>query len=200
MTGAGQPSAFACGLTWLALGLALILLALGIAWYGLSLEVQSRFWHNIFGRLEGPMTFRFYLQPAMAFFAALVDGMRDVKFGHKSFFWTKVNDPAHQHGRLREGLIPTARIVLLGLSMDIIYQFKVFDRFYPAEALMMALLLAVIPYSDGASSAWPAGGCGVPLRSSSWLRCQRSPVSPGQTKFPSNCRRAAPACRSSARA
>jgi hypothetical protein len=30
--------------------------------------------------------------------------------------------------------------------MDAIYQFKVFDRFYPVEALMMALLLAVIPY------------------------------------------------------
>ena len=30
--------------------------------------------------------------------------------------------------------------------MDAIYQFKALDRFYPVEALMMALLLAVIPY------------------------------------------------------
>ena len=30
--------------------------------------------------------------------------------------------------------------------MDVIYQFKEFDRFYPAEAAMMALLLAVLPY------------------------------------------------------
>ena len=30
--------------------------------------------------------------------------------------------------------------------MDVIYQFKALDRFYPVEALMMALLLAVIPY------------------------------------------------------
>jgi hypothetical protein len=37
-------------------------------------------------------------------------------------------------------------VVLLGLSMDAIYQFRVFDRFYPVEALMMAVLLAVIPY------------------------------------------------------
>ena len=37
-------------------------------------------------------------------------------------------------------------MVLLGISMDVIYQFKVLDRFYPVEALMMAILLAVIPY------------------------------------------------------
>jgi hypothetical protein len=146
MTTANEPSAFARTLTWLALVLSVAMLLLGIAWYGFSLEVQSRFWHNIFGRLEGPMTFRFYLQPTMAFIAALTDGLRDVRHGHKSFFWTRHGDPGTQHGRLREGLTATARIVFLGLSMDIIYQLKVLDHFYPAEAFMMAVLLAVIPY------------------------------------------------------
>ncbi len=146
MTDARQPSAFARFLTWLALSLSLLMLALGIYWYGWSIEVHQRFWHNIFGRLEGPMTFRFYLQPTMAFIAALHDGIRDVKAGHSSFFWTARHDTAVRHGRLREGLTSTARIVLLGLSMDVIYQLKVLDQFYPAEAFMMALLLAVIPY------------------------------------------------------
>ena len=146
MTATSQPSKFALALTWLAVGLSLVLLALGIVWYGWSLEVHHRFWHNIFGRLEGPMTFRFYLQPAMAFLAALHDGIRDVRLGHKSFFWTKANDPAEQHGRLCEGLTSVARVILLGISMDVIYQFKVLDRFYPAEAVTMAILLAVIPY------------------------------------------------------
>ena len=146
MSDPSHPSTFARIQTWLAVALSLGLLALGIAWYGLSLEVHQRFWHNISSRLEGPMTFRFYLQPTMAFIAALYDGIRDAKAGHKSFFWTKVDDPEQQHGRMREGLTATARIVLLGLSMDTIYQFKVFDHFYPAEAFMMAILLAVIPY------------------------------------------------------
>ena len=111
------------------------MLALGIAWYGFSIEVHHRFWHNIAGRLEGPMTFRFILQPTMAFIAALADGIRDVKAGHKSFFWTRVDDPEHQHGRLREGAFATSRLALLGLSMDIIYQFKVLDHFYPGRGL-----------------------------------------------------------------
>ncbi len=30
--------------------------------------------------------------------------------------------------------------------MDVIYQFLVFETFYPAQALLIALLLAFIPY------------------------------------------------------
>ena len=133
-------------MTWLAVALSAVLLVLGAYWYGWSIEVHRRFWADIFERLHGPMTFRFYLQPVMAALAALPDGIRDARLGHKSFFWSTWWDKSASAGRLREGAISTARVVLLGLSMDMIYQFKVLDRFYPVEALMMAVLLAVIPY------------------------------------------------------
>lgn len=145
MTAAG-PSALARAMTWLVVALAAVLLILGIYWYGWSMEIHRRFWADIFDRIHGPMTFRFYLQPTMAAIAALPDGINDAKLGHKSFFWSALWDSSAPKGRLREGLISTARVVLLGLSMDVIYQFKVLDRFYPGEALMMAILLAVIPY------------------------------------------------------
>jgi hypothetical protein len=47
---------------------------------------------------------------------------------------------------LREGLNATARIILLGLVMDVIYQLIVLKTFYPNEALVIALLLAFVPY------------------------------------------------------
>jgi hypothetical protein len=119
---------------------------LGISWYGWSIEVHHRFWADIFERVHGPMTFRFYLQPTMALLAAIPDGIRDARLGHKSFFWSALWDKSASAGRLREGAVSTARVVLLGISMDVIYQLKVLDRFYPAEALMMAILLAVLPY------------------------------------------------------
>jgi hypothetical protein len=140
------PSTVARIMTWLVVAISAVLLVLGIARYGWSWEVHQRFWADIFDRLHGPMTFRFYLQPTMALIAALHDGIKDTRSGHKSFSWTALWDPTQKGGRLREGLTSTARVVLLGLSMDGIYQFKVFDRFYPVEALMMAILLAVIPY------------------------------------------------------
>jgi hypothetical protein len=143
---AAKESPFALYFTWFALVLSAVLLALGVYWYGFSLDVQQRFWNDIADRIHGPMTFRFILQPAMALIAAIADGVSDARHGHKSFFWSVHGDPTQRAGRLREGLMSTARVVLLGISMDVIYQFKVFDQFYPAEAVMMALLLAVIPY------------------------------------------------------
>jgi hypothetical protein len=61
-------------------------------------------------------------------------------------FWTALLDPTQPRGRLREGLMSTSQMALIGLAMDMVYQFKVFDRFYPVEAAMMVLLLAVLPY------------------------------------------------------
>jgi hypothetical protein len=140
------PSRFAIAKAWLAVALAVLLLAWGVLRYGISLEVHQRFWGNIADRVHGPMSLRFFLQPSMAFIFALIDGIKDARFGHKSFFWTALRDPSQQRGRLREGLISVANVILFGISLDVIYQFKVFDRFYPVEALMMAILLAVIPY------------------------------------------------------
>ncbi len=143
---AKQPSDFARILSWLAVALSAVLLALGAYWYGWSVDIHHRFWADIFDRAHGPMTFRFYLQPTMALLAALPDGIRDTRLGHKSFFWSAWWNKNASAGRLREGLASIARVMLLGISMDVIYQFRALGRFYPVEALMMALLLAVIPY------------------------------------------------------
>ena len=92
------------------------------------------------------MTFRIILQPTMAAIAALHDGIRDAREGHKSFFWTTWFDSSQSGGRLREGLSSVARVLMLGICMDVIYQFKELNTFYPAEAAVTAILLAVVPY------------------------------------------------------
>jgi hypothetical protein len=140
------PSRLTLAMTWAVVAITTALLVLGVAWYGVSWEVHERFWTDVFGRLHGPMTLRFYLQPTLALVAALKDGTKDVTLGHKAFFWTALWDPTQPRGRLREGLASTSQMALVGLAMDLIYQFKVFDRFYPVEAVMMVLLLAVMPY------------------------------------------------------
>ncbi len=130
----------------LALALIIALIALGLIWYGFSAEVDQRIWRDLFDRAGGPMTFRFVLQPAMAGLAALRDGIRDARTGRTPYLWTVLTDPAARGDRLREGWIATARIILLGLGMDVAYQVIVLDRFYPGEAVIVAILLAFIPY------------------------------------------------------
>ncbi|WP_329647705.1 hypothetical protein [Hyphomicrobium sp.] len=126
--------------------LAVILLALGGIWYGASTESLQRMWHDLTGRPAGPMSFRFILQPIMATVAAIGDGLNDARLGRSPYFWTVLSNPTKRGARLQEGLVSTARIILLGLGMDAIYQMKVFGTFYPVEALIVALVLAFVPY------------------------------------------------------
>lgn len=122
------------------------LLVLGVAMHGLSVPVFERIWQNLLERPGGPMTFRFVLQPIMATIAALLDGVRDARTGRDPYLWTILTNPAQRGTRLHEGLVATARVILLGLCMDLIYQFIVFDTFHPAEAVIVAGLLAFVPY------------------------------------------------------
>jgi hypothetical protein len=120
--------------------------AFGVVVYGLSDEVRHRVWEQLIARPTGPMAFRFILQPVMAGIAALRDGIEDAKSRRSPYFWTLLANPLERGGRLREGLIATARVILLGLGMDLIYQLIVLKTFYPGEAVIVAIALAFFPY------------------------------------------------------
>jgi len=62
------------------------------------------------------------------------------------YFSCIMGNPLERAERLGEGLNATARIILLGLVMDAIYQAIALKRFYPAEAAIAALLFAFVPY------------------------------------------------------
>lgn len=118
----------------------------GVSWYGISTDTLERVWQNLADRPGGPMTFRIILQPTMAAIAAVVDGTKDAKSGRSPYLWTILTDPSKRSQRMLEGLISTARIILLGLSMDVIYQLVVLKTFFPAEAAFVAIMLAFVPY------------------------------------------------------
>jgi len=125
---------------------AALLIVAGVLWHGVALENFQRMWSNLTERPSGPMAFRFILQPSMAAAAAIRDGVHDARTERSPYLWTILRQPEKRIARLREGLDATARIVLLGLTMDVIYQVTVFKMFYPVEALIIALLLAFVPY------------------------------------------------------
>jgi len=127
--------------------LTVLLIVAGILWYGVTLDTLQRLWHNLIERSDAPMRFRFVLQPLMAAAFAIRDGLRDARAGRAPFFTTILWRPLERAGRLREALNATARIILLGLLMDLIYQILVFRRFFPNEAVIIALLLGFVPYA-----------------------------------------------------
>lgn len=140
------PSKFQVLLARTVVALSVAALALGLVMYGVSGEVLTRIWHNMLDRPGGPFVFRFVLQPIMATMAALRDGIHDARTGRAPFLHTVLTDPARRRTRLDEALVATSRIVLLGLAIDTAYQVIEFESFHPAEAVIIALLLAFVPY------------------------------------------------------
>ncbi|HEX9167365.1 MAG TPA: hypothetical protein VF886_00335 [Roseiarcus sp.] len=133
----------------LAVGLLVALVVGGTLWYGLTAESLGRLWSDILDRPGGPMTFRFILQPTMAVIAAARDGIKDARTGRRPYVWALIHgvrDPQGRTGRLWEGFVATARIVILGVVMDVIYQWRVLGTFYPGQAAVIAILLAFVPY------------------------------------------------------
>ena len=141
------PSKFQILLARLVIVLLIAFTAAGVFWYGFTEEVRHRVWEQLIERPGGPMTFRFILQPCMAAIAALHDGVKDARAGRSPYFWTLLANPFESGDRLYEGLSSTARIILLGLCMDAIYQWIVLKTFYPDEAVIVAIALAFFPYA-----------------------------------------------------
>jgi hypothetical protein len=133
----------------LAAALVLALIVAGAVWYGISFESLDRLWKDILARPGGPMTFRFILQPAMAAAMALRDGVNDARLGRRPYLWALlrgVRGPEGRSGRLWQGIVSTARIIILGIVIDVIYQWMEFKTFYPVQAAVIAILLAFVPY------------------------------------------------------
>jgi len=86
------------------------------------------------------------LQPLMVTILAILDGLKDARAGRSPYLWTILSDPAQRAGYLREGLKRVSRVIVFALLMDAIYQFMVLGRFYPGEALVIAFVLAFLPY------------------------------------------------------
>ena len=133
-------------LAQLALALVVIFLLVGLFLNGLSFDVLKRIFVSIADRPGGPMTFRFVLQPVMAALLAGIDGVRDARSGAPAYTWSLVTGRGGRTSQVYDGVIATARVILLGLGMDVAYQLIVFKTLYPGEAAIVAVLLAFIPY------------------------------------------------------
>jgi len=90
----------------------------------MGVEFLVKTWDQLLGRVGGPFTFRFVLQPIVAVLLA----MRSV---------------AHGGGRW-EGL---RRLCIVSFTLDVLYQLLMLDRVYPLQAVLVMAALAIVPYA-----------------------------------------------------
>jgi hypothetical protein len=94
------------------------------------------------------MAFRFYLQPTMAILFAIRDGLHDARGGEPAYFWSLFTaDRRERHERLRAGWHGISRVFYFAVAMDVIYQLAVLQALRPLEGLIVAFVLALLPYA-----------------------------------------------------
>jgi hypothetical protein len=101
---------------------------------------------QLIARVSGPMKFRLVLQPLMASFFAIRAGLADARAGKSPYFWALISDPAQRADMLKDGWKSVGRVFILALALDVVYQIIVLRFVYPGEAIIVAFILAILPY------------------------------------------------------
>jgi hypothetical protein len=109
-------------------------------------DLFTRVWENILGRLGGPLSFRFLIQPSISALIGIIAGVRDAQAGRPAYFLSIFTDAPHRRERLRECWGAIWKVFLVAAALDIVYEILVFKTVYPGETLIVAIVLAVIPY------------------------------------------------------
>ena len=110
-------------------------------------EILARFIGNMLARLTGPLTVRLFLQPAVAGFFAIRDGVKDARDDRPPHFWRMVTGPPEaRRRRARETRAAVLKVFVVAVVLDCVYQVMVFRWVYPAESIVTAVILAIFPY------------------------------------------------------
>jgi len=109
-------------------------------------DLLARVVENLIGRVSGPMKFRLILQPLMAAVFAVRAGLKDAREERPPYFWAIFTHPDQRSDMLRDGWKSVGKIFIIAIVIDLVEQLIVFRWFYPGEALLVAFILAFIPY------------------------------------------------------
>jgi hypothetical protein len=109
-------------------------------------HMLARIWENLVARVTGPMNFRLVFQPCMAIFLAIRGGLKDAREGKPPYFWGLFTDPGQREAMLKDGWKAVGKVFILAIVLDVVYQIIERRFVYPGEAVIVAVILAVLPY------------------------------------------------------
>jgi hypothetical protein len=110
-------------------------------------EALARGWANLIGRLDGPLHFRFLVQPGVAVFLAVRAGLRDAREGQPPFLSALFLSPIGRSERLRQAWRDVGAVFVVSAVLDAVYQIRVHASVFALELLITATFLALVPYA-----------------------------------------------------
>jgi hypothetical protein len=126
-------------------------------------EAIIRGWLNLIHRLDGPLHFRFIVQPLVATLLAIRAGMRDARAGEPPFL-VALRCREQRRDRLRAAWGDIGQVFVVALAVDAIYQVAFEHAIYLLELVVTATLLALVPYAIVRGPARRAAGAWLTAR------------------------------------
>jgi hypothetical protein len=110
-------------------------------------EFFARVWEMLIGRADGPLTLRLILQPTVAVILAIRAGVRDAREGRPPyFFWSVFTNPARRPDLLGQVRKDVGKVFIIAIVLDVIYELIVYRWVYPGQTVIVATVLAIVPY------------------------------------------------------
>jgi hypothetical protein len=92
------------------------------------------------------MHFRLILQPVMALMFAARAGFRDAKAGKRPYFWSLFTSDSNKRKLMVDGWKDVGKVFVIAVILDCVYQIITVQWIYPVETLVVAVMLAFVPY------------------------------------------------------
>ena len=101
----------------------------------------------LLGRVDGPMAFRFIMQPIVAIILGIRAGLRDARAGRSAYsFWPAFLGLTRARELLQIAWTDVGTVFVVAYGLDILYALIVLRWVYPVQSLIVAISLALIPY------------------------------------------------------
>ena len=98
------------------------------------------------GRMSGPGKFRFVMQPLMSIALGIRDGIADAKQGKPPYVIRVLFESEHTSDLLKSGLKQIAVPLTIGVVLDAVLQWVIFQAMYLIPAILTGTILVALPY------------------------------------------------------
>jgi hypothetical protein len=105
------------------------------------------FFEDIPKRLAGPGRFRFILQPLTAIILGIANGLADARAGNPPYLYGLLFHRKLRGDLAKSGLNTVANLLLMGILLDLVFQWIILGVAYPGAAIVVGPVLIMAPYA-----------------------------------------------------
>jgi hypothetical protein len=109
-------------------------------------EIFARGWADFLARLDGPLHFRFIVQPLVAMILGARAGLRDARAGEPPFLWAILVCRERRGERVKDALRDVTAVLIVAAVLDAAYQVVEHGSIFLLELLFTVAVLALVPY------------------------------------------------------